>query len=173
MDFTTLHFVSAKKIRVPYTWAKDIQSLGKLQFTYVTESQTIVTSFVTVFGVEQETTNTANPNDIVLSGHKKEQYVVANKKLCKNYILEDGSTIPATPTHEDVCGKTIVPEQTERSVAQYLDTKEASFVASWGESMIVEHGDYIVREAAYDGNGYGYYRIKKTEFEASYEIIKK
>ena len=78
MDFTTLHFVSAKNIRVHYTWAKDIQSLGKLQFTYVTESQTIVTSFVTsfvtVFGVEQETTNTANPNDIVLSGHKTIQY---------------------------------------------------------------------------------------------------
>ena len=62
MDFTTLHFVSAKKIRVPYTWAKDIQSLGKLQFTYVTESQTIVTSFVTVFGVEQELCGCACPN---------------------------------------------------------------------------------------------------------------
>jgi hypothetical protein len=110
---------------------------------------------VTILPDGKETKNVANMGDIIVCGVSGELYVIRAEKFSRLY---DG-----------VSGQTVTPEQSERSVARYTGSKTITFTASWGESMIVKTGDYVVRES----DGSSYYRIAKAEFEKTYQPIAK
>jgi signal peptidase I len=101
-----------------------------------------------------------------------ETYPVSKKDISKNYTYVDGNTIPVNPTEDDLMNKTIVPEQSIRHIAKYEEPYCKSFIATWGESIIVEPGDYIVHEMDVKGEYVGYYRIKESEFDRTYDFIK-
>jgi hypothetical protein len=87
---------------------------------------------ITVTSDGKETTNTAEPGDIIMSGPSKENYVVKAAKFPKLYSGDIGGLV--------------IPEQSPRMVAAYKGTKTVTFTAPWGESMILKPGDYLVKD---------------------------
>lgn len=107
--------------------------------------------FDTITDDGKETTNTALRGDVIISGPSKEKYAIKNAKFEKLY--------------EGKFGSTVVPDSSPREVAQWPENKPATeLMASWGDTMPVKPGDYIVKEP--DGNGY--YRIARKEYEQTY-----
>jgi hypothetical protein len=102
----------------------------------------------------KETSNTAAKGDIIMSGVSREKYVIRGAKFGKLYMGNIGSTV--------------YPEQSPRMVARY-DGPNVTFKAPWGEDMVAKKGDYIVRE----GDGAGFYRVAKAEFEKTYNPLPK
>jgi len=104
---------------------------------------------ITVTSDGKETTNTAEPGDIIMSGPSKENYVVKAAKFPKLYSGDIGGLV--------------IPEQSPRMVAAYKGTKTVTFTAPWGESMILKPGDYLVKDGSQ-----GYYRIASAEYKETY-----
>ena len=97
----------------------------------------------------KETQNVAEPNDIIMSGPSKENYVLKSNKFPKLY--------------QGKIGGVVIPEQSPRLVAIYTGKQPVQFTAPWNESMVLKPGDYLVK----DGDA-GYYRIAKVEYEQTY-----
>lgn len=115
-----------------------------MTYTVSTQEQPVVT--ITSDG--KETQNVAASDDIIMSGPSKENYVIKSSKFPKLY--------------QGNVGGTVIPEQGPRLVALYTGKKPITFMASWGESMILKPGDYLVKD------GDNYYRIAKVEYEQTY-----
>jgi len=141
-----MKFIPIKKKAINYAFVQP-DALRPLTYCVSKERSTIETH--TADG--KETTNTAEIGDIIFSGPSGERYVLKPAKVQKLYT----GTI----------GAALTPEQTPRQVARY-DGQEMSFVAPWGENMVIKPGDYLVREQ----DGSGYYRIAKKEFEQTYQV---
>jgi hypothetical protein len=116
-----------------------------MTYTVTSQEQPVVT--ITSDG--KETQNVAAPNDIIMSGPSRENYVVKAAKFPKLY--------------QGQLGQTVVPEQSPRMVSLYTGQQPVTFTAPWGESMVLKPGDYLVK----DGDT-GYYRIAKHEYEQTY-----
>lgn len=140
-----LQFQPTSKKKLVYQPAQDFNNMPAMSYL-VAQQQTPVT---TTTSDGKETQNTAEPNDVIISGPSREQYVVKAAKFPKLYIGQLGG-----PIH---------PEQSPRNVALYTGKQPITFTASWGESMVLKPGDYLVRE----GEG-KYYRIAKHEYEMTY-----
>jgi hypothetical protein len=110
---------------------------------------------VTRIAGKQETTNVAKPDDIIMCGPLNEKYVVAGAKF-RNLYLESKPNI-------------VIPEQSPRIVARYFGPP-VNFTAPWGAAMILEDGDYLVRELLSNG-AHGYYRIEQGAYESTYEAF--
>lgn len=132
-----------------YSYADSTANMPPMSYTVAQQEQQIVTH--TADG--KETQNVAAPNDVVMSGPSREQYVVKAAKFPKLYTGKIGDVV--------------VPEQSPRTVAR-VDAIEQpiTFKAPWGEDMILKKGDYLVK----DGDQ-GYYRIAKHEYEQTYNEI--
>lgn len=104
---------------------------------------------ITITSDGKETQNIAEPNDIIISGASGEKYVIKPAKFSKLYLGQIGGTI--------------YPEQSSRNVGVYTGSVPVTFVAPWGESMVLKPGDYLVKES--EGK---YYRIAKKEYEMTY-----
>ena len=104
---------------------------------------------VTITSDGKETQNVAEPNDIIMSGPSKENYVVKAAKFPKLY--------------QGKIGGVVIPEQGPRLVALYTGQQPVQFTAPWGEAMVLKPGDYLVK----DGDA-GYYRVAKAEYEQTY-----
>jgi len=132
----------------PYSFfdGTEISKMPAFSYAVVKTQQKINT--VTSDGLE--TTNVADPGDIIMSGPSNEQYVVKPAKFAKLFT----GTI----------GKDVIPEQSPRMVAKYVEPIPATFKATWGEEMVVKPGDYVVKEGTE-----GFYRIAKKEFEQTYD----
>ena len=115
-----------------------------MTYTVSTQEQPVVT--ITSDG--KETQNVAASDDIIMSGPSKENYVIKSSKFPKLY--------------QGNVGGTVIPEQGPRLVALYTGKKPITFMASWGESMVLKPGDYLVKD------GDNYYRIAKVEYEQTY-----
>jgi len=145
----TLEFKPVKKQAKEYQYAESSQNMPAMSYTVVQQQQPVVT--VTSDG--KETTNTAEPNDIIMSGPSKEQYVVKAEKFPNLY---DGKI-----------GDVVIPEQGDRIVARVDNiTEPITFTAPWDEDMILKRGDYLVE----DPSG-GYYRIAQQEYDQTYNPI--
>ena len=144
-----LKFENVTKLAIPYNFANhtEVTNLQPLTYTISDKVQKIVT--VTPDGIE--TTNTATVGDIIMCGRAGELYVIKAEKFNKFY---DGGL-----------GNTVIPNQNPRPVAQYNGKDEVSFVAGWGEQMILKPGDFLVA----DGSG-SYYRIAAIEFKKTYNL---
>jgi hypothetical protein len=140
-----MNFQPTSKKKSVYQYVQGPQDMPPMSYT-VSQQQMPVT---TITSDGKETQNTADINDIIMSGPSKEQYVIKSAKFPKLYVGQIGG-----PIH---------PEQGPRNVAVYNGNKEVMFTAPWGESMVLKPGDYLVKEA--EGK---YYRIAKKEYEATY-----
>ena len=108
----------------------------------------------------KETTNIGNIGDIVICGPSKEKYVIKKENFLKFY--------------QGNIGEKVIPNQSPRTVAKItpeildalnLDHNNLKFTASWGESMPLKAGDYLVKD------GENYYRIAKIEYEKTYDPV--
>lgn len=111
----------------------------------------------TIINGEIETTNIAKKNDVVVKGIKNEEYIMSQEKFNTRYsggnIGEDFSTFKAK-------GKTWAMEYVGKPI---------EFVASWGEKMIINTGDFLCNpEKNKSGD---LYRIEKSVFSQTYEKI--
>jgi len=117
-----------------------------LSYAVSDKQQPVVT--VTADGIETLTPNTAEPNDIIMSGPSKEKYVIKAAKFPKLYSGQIGGPITV--------------EQSPRMVAVYTGPDTVRFKASFGADMVLKPNDYLVKD------GEGYYRIAKDEYEQTY-----
>jgi len=149
---TTLEFKPTSKKPLKYKFfsmpvtPENIGSMNPMSYGVTQDTMTVETH--TADG--KETTNTANKDDVIMSGPSREKYVIKSAKFPKLYNGKMGAEV--------------VPDQTPRQVAQYPSSLPATeLTASWGETMPVKPGDYVVK----DGDTH-YYRIAKKEYEETY-----
>ena len=142
-----LEFLPTKKQAKQYKFVNNGKpgSMPAMTYTVSDKEQPVIT--YTSDG--KETQNVASQGDIIMSGPSRENYVVKAAKFPKLY--------------QGQVGQTVVPEQSPRMVAVYTGKEPISFVAPWGESMVLKPNDYLVK----DGDQ-GYYRIAKVEYEQTY-----
>ncbi len=140
-----MQFLPTSKKKLMYQFAQDVNNMQPM--TYAVSQQQM--PVVTMTSDGKETQNTAEPNDIIMSGPSGEKYVIKAAKFPKLYVGQMGG-----PVH---------PEQSPRNVAVYTGQTPVNFTAPWGESMVLKPGDYLVKEA--EGK---YYRIAKKEYEMTY-----
>ena len=115
----------------------------ELEYRIAEKPEKVVTSI----DGEQETVNKAEEGDYIITGVKGEKYILNPKKFNERYFIagDKAKTKPVEITAKQYKGKNI------------------SFMASWGEGMILNYNDYLVR------NGNEYYRIEKNAFREIYE----
>jgi len=140
-----LQFQPTTKKKLMYQYVQSTDNMPPMSYAVANQQMPVVT--MTSDG--KETQNTAEPNDIIMSGPSREQYVLKSAKFPKLYVGNMGG-----PVH---------PEQSPRNVAVYTGNVAVSFMAPWGESMVLKPGDYLVKED--EGK---YYRIAKVEYELTY-----
>jgi len=147
---TKLKFKPVTKQNLPYTYAAGGKPGTMKPFTYTKATTQQEVKTITADGLE--TKNIAQIDDIIFSGPSGENYVVTQAKLPKLYTGKVGDVIR--------------PEQSVRTVAQYSGAP-ITFNASFGQSMPLKPGDYLVK----DPSGTGYYRIAKLEYEKTYNAL--
>ena len=142
-----MKFLPTTKLAKQYKFVKDGMpgQMPAMAYTVATQEQPVVT--ITSDG--KETQNTAAPNDVIMSGPSRENYVIKAAKFPKLY--------------QGTVGGPVIPEQGPRLVALYTGKMPVTFTAPWDESMVLKPGDYLVK----DGDT-GYYRIAKLEYEQTY-----
>lgn len=141
-----LEFLPTKKKSIPYKNAGKVGLNDMPAFSYMVSPTEQQIDTITSDG--KETTNVARQGDIIISGPSKEKYVMKPEKFQKMYQGNFASRV--------------IPEQTPRMVAHYTGTDTVTFMASWGEQMILKPGDYLVKD------GEHYYRIARAEYEKTY-----
>ena len=142
-----MKFLPTTKLAKQYKFVKDGVPGKMPAMTYTVSSQE--QPVVTITSDGKETQNVAAPNDVIMSGPSRENYVVKAAKFPKLY--------------QGTMGGPVIPEQGPRMVALYTGQQSVTFTAPWGESMVLKPGDYLVK----DGDA-GYYRIAKAEYEQTY-----
>lgn len=145
-----LTFVPTTKKPTPYKYVEvdSLDQMPPMSYTKSLSQQQVVT----VPQDGPETTNTAQPGDVVISGPSQEKYVIKDEDF--NELYQGGM------------GGTVVPVEEPRQVAQYQGNQEVTFTAPWGKSMVLKPGDYLVKDPVKTG----YYRIARQEFEATYQV---
>ena len=112
----------------------------------------VETSVVTTIDGEQETINTANVGDYIVTGAAGERYVLTADKLESRYKHKGGDTYIATGG----------------CYAVQYEGASFTFKAPWGEDMICNSGDYICSTVT---NGDDVYRIEQSVFNKTYHKI--
>lgn len=150
-------FQTAFKKVIEYKRVSTIDDKNKNTF-YIHSGEP--TKVVTYVNGEKETENSCNPGDFVITGSKGEKYVIAPHKLPNNYNLIDNLLV----TRQQ-------PRTVVKVSAQVLKSlklpKQITFTASWGEQVILQAGDYIVKE-----DKDKFYRIEGTIFKQTYTFTK-
>jgi hypothetical protein len=147
-----LQFQPTSKKKLMYQFVQSTDNMPAMSYAVAQQQMPVVT--MTADG--KETQNTAEPNDVVMSGPSREQYVIKSAKFPKLYQGQIGG-----PVH---------PEQGPRNVAIYNGKEQVNFTAPWGENMVLKPGDYLVKEKEAEGK---YYRIAKQEYEQTYNALGK
>ena len=116
----------------------------------------VVGEFIETFTKDgKETQNTAKEGDILVKNPGGEQYLIKTEQLNRRYIsegVEDGAWTKYRSIGECI------------GIVHQSD--EFSFIASWGESMVVKPNDMIVTN-----DGKEIYRIARAEFEETYAPV--
>lgn len=111
----------------------------------------------TVIDGIKETTNTAAAGDYVVTGPKGEEYIISGEKFNKLY---EATAEEGVYKAKGLVKAYQIPEGTE----------DFTFVAPWGEDMLVQAGDYIATSFADNFDAEKCYRIEKGVFEQTYKI---
>lgn len=137
-----LQFMPTTKKKLVYNYVDSDSNMPPMTYTVAKEQKMLKTPL-------DGSQKLVKVNDVIMSGPSRENYSVDAAKFPKLYAGNVGG-----PIH---------PDQTPRSVALYQGRESITFSPSWGGSMILEPGDYLVKEA--EGK---YYRIAKKEYEMTY-----
>lgn len=105
-----------------------------------------------------ETTNVVKDDQVVVRGVSGEEYVIDLEKFESRY---EGPEITDEYQVYDAIGEVFA--------AQY-NGDDVLFEAPWGESMILEPGDYLAHGSTEEVSG-NIYRIEKDVFDKTYELI--
>lgn len=146
---TGMNFLPTSKKKLTYRYVNPDQTKEKLEMPPLSYTicdrprsiQTVVTS-------GHEGFREAKAGDVLISGVNQEMYVMSPDKFKKNYTGQIGGPV--------------VVDQTPRLVAQYQGGQSGEFMASFGDPMQLNQGDYLVKD------GEGFYRIAKEEYEQTY-----
>jgi len=114
-------------------------------YRIITEKEEITTEI----NGKIETIKLANPGDYILTGSMNEKYVLSSDKFNSRYKIEGNKA----------------KSRSVKTLAKMFIGSSISFIASWGEKMIIEHEDYLIN------NKNEFYRIEKNAFNNTYEII--
>lgn len=134
--------------------AEKYQKVGMFDCRAATDGDTIVT----VINGEKETSNKAKAGDVAVKGPEGEEYIISQSKFEARY-------------HSD--GKELTNKfqkfQTKGFVLAYMyEGKSFKFVASWGEEMLVNDGDYLASTSLTFPVD-EVYRIEKKVFGKTYK----
>jgi hypothetical protein len=124
------------------------QKQGVIEARPAVEGEVIVT----VTGDGKETQNTANAGDYVVTNQTtaREQYIVPGETFAKKYEAIDNRPGWYYPKG--------------RITVQEWPYDEQTFIAAWGQEMVIKKGDYLVRPVG----GNEVYRIARAEFHQTY-----
>ena len=114
----------------------------------------------TVLGAEKETTNTVRYGDIYISGPQGESYIIRAKDFLRLYNINEGIATPRKQPRK-------VAKVTKRILKELDMPMSILFKAPWGEDMLLNAGDYLVKDT--NGNG-GVYRVEAKAFTQTYWI---
>ena len=131
---------------------KKYRKFGTVKAKYAVESKV----YDTVINGIVETTNTAKAGDVLVTNPGGEQYLVNLEKFKDRYNGPDMKNIDQS---YEACG--------ECFGIQYQGDK-LSFMAEWGETMIIESGDMLVSTEMPANN---VYRIEKNAFKDTYKEV--
>ena len=147
-------FQTATKKVIKYKRVSTHTDTGKNTY-YIHSGEPI--EIVTYIDGEKETKNTCNNGDYVLSGTKGEKYVVVGKKIPALYnIFEEVLVTRLQPRKVAKITKALLKKV---NIKDHIE-----FTASWGESMVVSAGDFLVKEE--EGK---YYKIDGQVFKKTYK----
>ena len=111
---------------------------------------------------EIETTNVANSGDVVVMNmltDSREQYILAGPVFKKRYTFQQS---------EAPIGNWNAYVPTGETDAFVWNAEPSTFVAPWGEPMVINPGDFLCRVP---GTVDDIYRIAKTEMEETYRKV--
>lgn len=111
---------------------------------------------VTSLAGQVETQNTATKGDVVIKGVKGEEYILALNKFSARYKV-DSPVAEAYRTYE--------PSAT--CLAFEYEGEDMQFMAPWGETMVLNRGDYL---ATTQCDIPEVYRIEREAFFATYKL---
>lgn len=137
-----LQFLPTTKKKLIYQYVDSDENMPPMTYTIAKQEKLLKTPL-------DNSEKQVKINDIIISGPSRENYSVDSTKFPKLYSGQIGGPI--------------YPEQSPRNVARYNGKENIQFSPSWGGTMILEPGDYLVKEA--EGK---YYRIAKKEYEMTY-----
>lgn len=137
-----LQFLPTTKKKLIYQYVESEDNMPAMTYTVAKQEKLLQTPL-------DNSQKQVKVNDIIMSGPSRENYSVDAAKFPKLYTGQIGGPI--------------YPEQTPRNVAYYNGKETIQFSPSWGGTMTLEPGDYLVKEA--EGK---YYRIAKKEYEMTY-----
>lgn len=115
---------------------------------------------VTITGGETETVNTAKSEDVLIVGVDGEKYLIPIKKFKSRYTNLDGSII------KDASDKLVEYMSTGVAYCAQWSGDKFKFIASWGEEMICNSGDYLATTSLEDIE---IYRIAGDIFSTTYK----
>lgn len=133
------------------------QKFGKFDARKAIDGERITT---TING-ETETTNVAKLGDVVVRGPEGEQYIISDAKFKDRYKVDK----PLTKDFQKY-------EATGKINAFKYIGKPFKFIASWGEEMICNDGDYLAAPFSNDGTVKEVYRIEENVFNKTYKLNK-
>ena len=131
--------------------AKKYTKQGTVKARRAVEGETIET---VIDGVK-ETTNTAKLNDIVVTGIKGEQYILSVDQFIERY---SGPSVGKDDQEYECIGSTYAIQWNGRAI---------TFEASWGETMILNRGDFLCSTDL--SPNFDLYRIEKEIFAETYK----
>ena len=137
-----LQFMPTTKKKLVYNYVDSDSNMPPMTYTIAKEQKMLKTPL-------DASEKLVKVNDVIVSGPSRENYSIDSTKFSKLYVGQIGG-----PIH---------PEQSPRNVAFYNGKVPVTFSPSWGGSMVLEPGDYLVKE----GEG-KYYRIARKEYEMTY-----
>jgi len=109
----------------------------------------------TIVKGKDEVKNKVSKGDFIITGPDMEEYSLKPRKFFGLYNIINEIVVPR-PIVKQVAfvGKRVLPNP-------------ITFTSSWGESMILEPGDYLVKDTG------GYYRIEGEIFKKTYSLVRK
>ena len=120
---------------------------------------TIEEKIDTITSDGKETTNTAKEGDFVVKNPTGEEYIIKGDLFKKRYDY-----VGTTDFRSD--GKWETYKAKGKCRAIVWEHEQMSFVASWGEEMVIKKGDMLATTIPEMNE---VYRIAAKEFDATYE----
>ncbi len=138
--------------------AANYEKVGMFDCRAANDGETIVT----VIGGQKETSNKAKAGDVVVKGPEGEEYIISKAKFETRY-------------HTD--GKELTSEYQKFKTKGFIQAykhegKSFKFIASWGEEMLVNDGDYLASTSLTSPVD-EVYRIEKKVFAKTYKKVEK